>query len=640
MMSKLSCEDASPPTDVVVVGGGIVGLLTALQLDNRGLRVTLIDDIAKRRTEKRYKVGESLLIFSNPVCRVIGEMQEFCTRSHPKQGLWFTWGMEHERSFEGATEYAFSGGKPPQSWIDAMVSRTFYDTMASDVHISRPEAEEHLVEVASKRRGITLVDDALVKNISISKTGPHRVEWANDAGTKAIPCRWVVDCAGRKRILAKQMGHVADEKEFGDGLRTAAVWGHFERVKDEMFDDWVLHLPDGVPEERDKFTLHLWGDGYWIWVIRLNEERLSLGICFDRAARIPGKSFREKFWEVIRRYPIFDGIVSEENMVQFSSYNELAYVTDTCVSGDRYAILGDAASSVDAFYSQGMSINLALSWHAVNIIEDDVRGRGIDAAYVKRINEHSVNDWQMIRSTIVQKYTRAISDSRFFVMSHFFDLLMLSAITLPRHRFARWLLETEGGKLGETASSRRLKESMSKDMFYSAAYPYLSLLGPRFTSNALHWVQGKMAARALWRLDNGIEVPRARFIFRFYTELPRLWRLFGRKEAKPLVELSPPLLTGKEPAFLHITGTEDAPILLLIGTRVVLPALLGGFFLMDALDTGLAKLRAKAASRRSRGAPRVERTSTAPAMISKTRAPTVMHEMEVSEQAMAANGLG
>lgn len=587
-MKSTSFDPNSDP-QVVIVGAGIVGLLTALQLRKRGLRVLIIDRISSR---KYYKVGESLLIFSNAFMRTVGGLNDFCNTSQPKLGVWFTHDMEHRENFDERPEFSFIGSNLPQRWIDAMVSYSFYEAMGLDVQISRPEAEEQLREQA-RLNGVELITDGLVREMVISKDGgSHTVRWEEEGkeGLREVSCRWVIDCAGRKRLLARQMGHMAEDKEFDDGFRSSAVWGHFKDVTEDLFDGWEAKFPDGSVHERDKYTLHLWGEGYWIWVIRLNEDRLSLGVCFEKNAPIAGKTYQEKFWDVIRRYPILKNVATESNLIQFSSYKDMQYVSDTYVHENRYAILGDAAASIDAFYSQGMSISLVLSWHAVNVITRDVRDGVMDSAYVNRINEHAVNEWHMIRATLKRKYSKAIEDSRFFALSHLLDLLMLSSGTVPRHALIRWLMETESGAK-ENAASDKLKERLSRKLFYSACYPYLGKFGPRAVSKALYAIQEGMADRAVWRLENKVPVPKHRFILRFLSELPRMDKLFERRGKNEFLDITPNLRNLVEPAFMRVTGRETTPLPLVLWVGAYLPMLLTFGIGYDWLDTSLLKLK-------------------------------------------------
>ena len=69
--------------EVTIIGGGILGLFNALQYAKRGINVVLIDDLQGKK--RSFKVGESLLIFSNHFLRTIGELDDFLLRSYPEK---------------------------------------------------------------------------------------------------------------------------------------------------------------------------------------------------------------------------------------------------------------------------------------------------------------------------------------------------------------------------------------------------------------------------------------------------------------------------------------------------------------------------------------------------------------------------
>ncbi|MCY1013739.1 hypothetical protein OV079_51100 [Nannocystis pusilla] len=115
--------------------------------------------------------------------------------------------------------------------------------------------------------------------------GPHTVVWSStrDGTPASARVRWVLDCSGRNRFLAKKMKHAVD---MDDGFQTTAAWGQFSGVTDALFGErWVFDDEDGEKSSRDYFTVHMWGEGYWIWVIRLGGDRISIGVTWTSACR-------------------------------------------------------------------------------------------------------------------------------------------------------------------------------------------------------------------------------------------------------------------------------------------------------------------------------------------------------------------
>nr|ALD83700.1 FAD dependent halogenase [Sorangium cellulosum] len=572
-------------TEVVVIGAGIVGVHSAIQFAKRGLKVVLIDNIVGQK--KSFKVGESLLVFSNMFLRTISELDEFNQKCFPKHGVWFTYGMEGTTSFEEKAEWALESTLP-QAMRDAFANKALLRAMADDVQIVRPEAEELMQQTARAHPNITFLDTAKVTNVVIAEGGgPHEVTWECKATqrTGVVRTTWLIDCSGRNRLLAKKLKHAAEDVELNDGFKTTAVWGQFSGIKDEMFgENWVNRTSDGARSKRDLNTLHLWGDGYWIWVIRLSEGRISVGATYDQRRPPAGAGYREKFWDIIRRYPLFDGMLSDDNMLEFHVFKNCQHITDTFVSEKRYGMIGDAASVIDAYYSQGVSLALVTSWHITNIMERDLRERRLDKEYIARVNRHTRQDWHIMRNMVIEKYTSAMADGRFFVMTHLLDMIIFVGAAFPRYLLVRWLVETQGSTARETPVMREMRRYLEENLYYSK----IGSLAPEKVQKVQRGLQASLSERARWRVENGVKVTRLKAIVHAPSGLLKFWKLplSGQREFEDIS----PKPVKQIPKWLAMTGEETNPRML----KMARPLMASTFFLMygyDGLSTAVTKVR-------------------------------------------------
>ena len=572
--------------EVVVMGAGIVGLHNALQCAKRGFKVVLIDKLVGQK--RSFKVGESLLVFSNMFLRTISELDDYNQQAFPKDGVWFSYGMEGCPDFDGRSEWAIES-VIPRVMRDAIINKKLLRAMVDDVQIVRPEAEDLMAATARAHPSIRFIDTAKVKDIAINKDGGlHDVSW-QDAVTKetgTVRARWVIDCSGRNRLLAKRLGHAAEGAICAeDGFRNSSVWAQFSGIKDEMFgEEWGQRFPDGSVFKRDRNTLHLWGDGYWIWVIRLSQERVSIGVSFDHRTPPPGVDYKEQFWNIIRRYPIFDRSLSQESVLEYHFFKNCQHLTDTFVSAHRYGMAGDAASVVDAYYSQGISLALVTSWHICNIIEEDLRGGHLNCQYIDRVNEHTTQDWLMMRNIIKEKYTSAIADGRFFLLSHLLDMVAFVSIARPRYQLARWLVDTGGEPHDEKAIHRTLRENLSRTLYFSRR----RFLTPTSVRRLQGYLQRRLGERARWRLEHGCQAPNLRCIVRTPGGLIRLWKLAFSK-SKPFVDISPSYM-AEPPAWMRLSGEETDPFLLKLAGPVMTVLFLIAYA-YDWAATSRAKLK-------------------------------------------------
>ncbi|MGW9438096.1 FAD-dependent oxidoreductase [Streptomyces sp. NPDC055607] len=603
--------EAEADPEVVVVGAGIIGLITALSLAKRGISVTLIDDVVHQKPS--YKVGESFLV-STGMARVVGELDDFLNdESFVKLGVWFTYGMEKQKEFRPRSEWVVA---PMSEFTTTETSDDFrdhylyhevedqlaYRALAVDQQICRPDAEERLRKTVRLHPRVRFLDTARVSDIRIDEGDEaHVVTWADHHAKEVgrVRTSWVVDCAGRSRILAKKLGHQAEERQFRDSFRTTAVWGQFGEITDDLFEPvWRYDDPDGDSTRRDLYTLHLWGEGYWIWVIRLSQNRVSVGVTFDHDHVPDGATPREKFFSVLADYPIFDGVLSKENLLEFRTYRSVQYVTDTFVHRKRYAMIGDSSSIIDAYYSQGMGQSCQTSWHVSNIIQKHLDTGELDGDYVDRVNQATFQDWLIIRNMVREKYTGAVADPRFFLLSHMLDLIVIWSTGTARMRWSSWLSRTGGDPSLEDAADRRNREYCETGLFYSRAHTWHGLPEARVRRLFEHF-QTRLGERARWRLEHGEETPDVFCQLSLTRSLPRIWNLLGAGPGDRVDVSAPDFVAprglrrpgARSPVtLLPLTTRQKFHLVLRTRTEILTGVFLAGYAL-DALDTTRRKVR-------------------------------------------------
>jgi hypothetical protein len=393
----------------------------------------------------------------------------------------------------------------------------------------------------------------------------------------------MVDCSGRARLLARRYGH---DLPLGDEFSTTAAWAQFSGCTEELFDErWTYQFPDGTKARRDHNTVHLWGDGYWIWLIRLAGDRISVGVTYHQGRQPEDGNAREVFWKILRRYPLLDWL-NEENVLEFSAYRDVQHCTDTFVSDKRYAMVGDASSIIDAYYSQGISLSMTTSWHIANIMQRDVQEGSLDRGYIKQVNRAVTADWRIMRSMVHSKYSGAVADSRFFMLDHTLDLMIFVAAMLGRYRATRWLLETGGYTAKEGEEQRKLRASLRNRLYLSQSAPWHHL-DPHLVAGLIErWHRG-LEKRALWRLENGIKLPATKAAMRPNAALPAVWRLRTVHRLEHADITLPPF---REPKFMAVRGDEFRPPAMAVnGTIFLITATIGT--LIDIADTRVRKLR-------------------------------------------------
>lgn len=545
MSQPVTAETASSTEDeifdVCVYGAGIIGMFNALQYAKRGLRVVIVDEL--NETDKSaYKVGESLLTFSNAMLRSICDLDQEISVSFDKRGLWFIHGFEGRTDFDGVTEWA-EYSPLPESWREKIYSRPFGRAMFQNAQIVRPEVEAVLRSRMAAHELITVLNSGRIVDFVPGMEGaPHITTWRsrNRAATGTIRSRWVIDCTGRQRFLARRLGL---SMPLDDGFVTSAVWGQFANCTDDDFQGWEYTFPDGSQARRDYTTVHLWGDGYWIWLIRLTGNRISVGVSVNRRILKEGQQLRDLFWDIIGRYPGL-AFLKEENLLDFSAYKNIQHISQVYVSPERYVLAGDAASIVDAYYSQGMSQAMLTSWHGANIVERDLKEGVLDEGYIEHVNRTMRADWLLIRSIVKHKFSPAIADSRFFILDHIVDFIVFAGIVPARHRMATWLIRTgNGNSAREMPVEKDLRLWLQKSAFLNRSFP-LRLVSPERAVKFLDRLRSRAEKNAMWRIEQGYVAAPIDGVLRSLAPVPNGWRLPWAFLRNAKVSITPSIPSG------------------------------------------------------------------------------------------------
>ncbi|HET7712816.1 MAG TPA: NAD(P)/FAD-dependent oxidoreductase, partial [Thermoanaerobaculia bacterium] len=351
--------------DVVIVGGAFSGASAAILLRRElpQLRVLVVEK-AKAFDEK---VGEATTEMSAMfLTRRLAMWHHLEAEQLPKEGLryWFT--NERVTGHGNASE---SGG--------------FLRSAVPSFQLRRDALDEYLLATAV-REGSELLRPARVLDIQI-KDFDNNLIVESEGSTRQVTCRWLIDASGRANLVGRRLGLI----ERNDQHPTAAMWCRWRGVR--HIDDIAARDSNGLGTRnvgsRRLATNHYMGFGYWIWVIPLGNGETSIGVVFDkRLVDLHRSAHREKdFVAFLERIPalteLIDGAAPRLEDFRFFSY--LPYAAKQYM-GRGWALVGDAASFLDPYYSPGLD-HAAFSVEAtVEMIRRDAAGETIDA----QIAEH------------------------------------------------------------------------------------------------------------------------------------------------------------------------------------------------------------------------------------------------------------
>lgn len=354
--------DASPDTDVLILGGGLAGLTLALQLRQRNpaLHVTVIERRAHPVREAAHKVGESTVeIGAHYFADVLG------LREH----------LEHEQVRKYGLRYFFTEQRMDVADCNEMGVSTLLPTPSWQ--LDRGRFENFLGDKA-REAGAVFLDAAVVRGITLADDdGDHAVTFERDGQQQTLRARWVVDAAGRAGLLKRKL----DLAETNDHDVNAVWWrvdGHIDL--DAWSDDagWQQRFK---PAERWKSTNHMCGPGYWFWLIPLASNSHSLGIVCD-AKMHPLETMKTHALAMdwVRKHQPRAAQALDDPTHALQDFLFLRHFSHGCkqvFSGQRWALTGEAGVFLDPFYSPGSDFIAISNTYICDLIEKERAGTDI-----------------------------------------------------------------------------------------------------------------------------------------------------------------------------------------------------------------------------------------------------------------------
>ncbi|TWT73033.1 NAD(P)/FAD-dependent oxidoreductase [Allorhodopirellula solitaria] len=261
--------------DVIVVGAGPGGSLTAMQLARRGRQVAMLD----KTQFPRFAVGES----STPIAsRTLEQISvDFGIDELAPLTRWGKWRESQTQATgglkRGFTYYDHRPGRNRDAtglWPADPAARLLVAASASDAdgdsHWVRAEVDQYLVDIC-RRQGVEVRFGCTVEQIQAESPWRITVRQAGDwSASETLSCDTLVDASGRAGVILRQLGY----RDAVDALRTqtSARFTHIVNTAVAEAAD-----ADKLPYRAHEAAVHhLLHDG-WVWELRMSDGRTSIG---------------------------------------------------------------------------------------------------------------------------------------------------------------------------------------------------------------------------------------------------------------------------------------------------------------------------------------------------------------------------
>lgn len=398
--------EAQERYDVVVAGGGLAGLCLALQLRRAtpGIRVLVVEKNEHPLPEAAHKVGESSVEVASHYFTVVLGLSDVLASETPKFGLRFFLSHDGNRDISRRTECG------PSHFL-----------LVPSFQIDRGRFEVALVAKA-QTAGVDFLDRCRVESVTLGQgDGDHAVALERPAESFEVRCRWLVDAGGRANLLKKKLDLGRPNRH-----RVNAAWFRIDHPID--VDDWS---GDSVWKSRPEHsrrlsTNHLMGEGYWVWLIPLVNDRTSVGIVADARLHPFSKinTFEKALTWLEAHEPQCAAAIRAlaDKRMDFLALKDYSHDVKQAFSGDRWCLTGDAGAFIDPLYSPGSDFIAIANGFVCDLIERDRRGEDIRA----RAEMHDQTFRSLVRTYLVtfQRQYPLMGNARVMPVKIIWDFVM------------------------------------------------------------------------------------------------------------------------------------------------------------------------------------------------------------------------
>jgi flavin-dependent dehydrogenase len=403
--------------DVIILGGAFSGASTAILLrrDHPQLRVLIVE----KAEAFDAKVGEATTEMS----------AMFLTR---RLAMWHH--LEAEQLPKEGLRYWFSNDKVT-GHVNASEAGGFIRSAVPSFQLRRDALDEHLLATAV-REGAELLRPARARDVELSDFD-NKLTIEAGGEVRELRCRWLLDATGRVNFLSRRLGLLERNEEHP----TAAIWCRWKDVR--HIDDVAARAGDlgaGNISSRRLATNHYTGLGYWIWVIPLGNGETSIGVVFDKRLvdLHHSKDRATDFIAFLNAIPalaeLLDGASPRLDDLRF--YAHLPYSSKQYM-GNGWALLGDAASFLDPYYSPGLDHASFTAEATAEIVGMDANGVDISARMVEHNESFVRSYWRFFRCIFKDKYyymgeADLLAAAMILDTAHYYVF-----VVIPAYRFAK-----------------------------------------------------------------------------------------------------------------------------------------------------------------------------------------------------------
>ncbi len=360
--------------DVLVIGAGPAGSLSAALLARRGYRVLVLE----RQKFPRFSIGESLLACSMELLEEAGMVEAVMAR-----GFQFKNGAVFDRDGEHSV-FNFAEKSSPGYPFTFQVPRADFDATLAD---------------EAARQGAQIRYEIEITAVDFSGDRPKVTSRAADGAIEVHEPRFVLDASGFGRTLPRLLGlerpsTFPPRAAIFTHVRDGAVSGAFDRQKIRV----GIH-----PVDRE----------VWSWLIPFSNGTASVGVVSSiEHHRARTGSPEEQFWQALRAEPRLHALLADASTLRPVGEIIGYSATVSQFHGRHFALLGNAAEFLDPVFSSGVTIAMKSASLAAAALDRQFKGENVD--WEREFTEPLMYGVETFRSFVSGWYDGSLQDVIFF----------------------------------------------------------------------------------------------------------------------------------------------------------------------------------------------------------------------------------
>jgi FADH2 O2-dependent halogenase len=287
--------------DVLIAGAGFAGSLTALILQKTGLKVCLLE----RGKHPRFAIGESSTPVADMILRKLSSKYDLpwlCDfsrygswkRSHPEIICGLKRGFSFFKHYPGE-DFTTNNNHKNELLVAASSS-----DMESDTNWLRSDVDAFLVTKV-KESGIDYFE--LSEITEAKRNGKWEFQTRRLDQNETICSSFFIDASGSGLLAEKLLAITSSSEDFL--TNSFALFSHFKNVPHwtEILKERKIPTDD-FPYDPDGSALHHILHEGWLWMLRFNDERTSVGFVLKDQKELYGGVTTEQLWiNLLEQYP-------------------------------------------------------------------------------------------------------------------------------------------------------------------------------------------------------------------------------------------------------------------------------------------------------------------------------------------------